>query len=513
MAFNKPVNVPTVKYQMALTFEGFLGTRRRSTNVQKTLLAVLSLSIALGDITEDEHQENAGMHPSELRGALSSWPTQRAAAGASEVLDEEVELSDPQNDLVPQRAEALAADPPLSDRQPSVTPLGRWLKVLSDLFASFTRGKIQSHTTSEMPRYSNTEDTWLASDFKAPDAPPAPSQPELPRPAPVETVTPDDSFNSTTPSTRLRIAPAPSPAPPPPADSTKPQKFCEAGIPRPPPSKSGSKKLSKPKRFCTPALDPSALNQQYVRPYFNRHRGQTGILMGTGPSLEKFHYVTKDPADRRVVIFGTNGAIHWRRKVDYLFVHHGFGEDPNVKRQLMQYHPRKQKFFGHFPCCPKAGFSAADVMLSPNTSQFQVQSFICDRQPFPLVADVGRYPFGGSCSVIFSALQFALYTGIHNLFIVGCDTSENGYTKSGNLEHKNRNLSGVGKILKMWKEAVAWMKKAYPHVNIHVVNALGLKGLGLKEVSHVVWTRDHIQKAKSVAAAMRHKTNRTSMVQ
>ena len=35
---------------------------------------------------------------------------------------------------------------------------------------------------------------------------------------------------------------------------------------------------------------------------------------------------------------------------------------------------------------------------------------------------------GGSCSTIFAAMQFILYTGVSHVHIVGCDVSARGYS-------------------------------------------------------------------------------------
>lgn len=106
-------------------------------------------------------------------------------------------------------------------------------------------------------------------------------------------------------------------------------------------------------------------------------------------------------------------------------------------------------------------------------------------RPMPFVRDIGNYEFGSSCSVIFVALQFILYTGVKNLNIVGCDV-DGGYnaatvTKVGRAKG-TKGVSDPERILRVWHEAKAWCDREYSDRRIHVVRPVGLKRIGWSEV-------------------------------
>ena len=87
--------------------------------------------------------------------------------------------------------------------------------------------------------------------------------------------------------------------------------------------------------------------------------------------------------------------------------------------------------------------------------------------------DISTQPLGCFGSVVFPALQFALWTNPRRLYLVGCDCSLSGY--SYDKEYKNFLLPN--KIIEAYREFKIFASKYYPETEIISVNPVGLKGI------------------------------------
>ena len=88
-------------------------------------------------------------------------------------------------------------------------------------------------------------------------------------------------------------------------------------------------------------------------------------------------------------------------------------------------------------------------------------------------------------STIFHALQFLLYTGISQLYLVGCDAGT-GYVELQNHALKNlRNAKEIKAMLKQWKVAYDFVNSKYKNVNVTILNPVGLRGIGWREIHDV----------------------------
>jgi hypothetical protein len=89
-------------------------------------------------------------------------------------------------------------------------------------------------------------------------------------------------------------------------------------------------------------------------------------------------------------------------------------------------------------------------------------------------------PLADCGSVVFSALQFALWLNPRKLYLVGCDCSHGGYFyKDGNAENKNSNTLEIDRVV----QGYIWFKKFaqryYPETELVSINPVGLRGIFL----------------------------------
>ena len=75
-------------------------------------------------------------------------------------------------------------------------------------------------------------------------------------------------------------------------------------------------------------------------------------------------------------------------------------------------------------------------------------------------------------SIAFEILQFAMYTGVKKLFLVGhdCDYSQGDYNNS----NVGKELNAGYWISKYWKVVEPWIKNKYPDLNISWVDPKGV---------------------------------------
>ena len=244
------------------------------------------------------------------------------------------------------------------------------------------------------------------------------------------------------------------------------------------------------KETCYDAMR-SVMNQKFVKPHRGTNRGKSGVLFCTGPTLDAYgEHRVADSQGKPVLSFGVNSIVlNKKLHMDYVFLQDrgkptGDTGYLSNKEAVDGYEAGVRKFFGHYPGKKSFGPNGQHAKAA-NASRYQAHNSrpSCERTVVPLVADVGNFAFGGSCSTAFAALQFALYSGIERLYLVGCDV-HGGYgagAKNADVapekvpEHAARIISG-------WRVVPAFVKKHYPCATVTVVRPVALQGLGFREI-------------------------------
>ena len=76
-------------------------------------------------------------------------------------------------------------------------------------------------------------------------------------------------------------------------------------------------------------------------------------------------------------------------------------------------------------------------------------------------------------SIVFPAIQFALYSGFSKIYLVGCDC--NGYFHSNNYLTGQNNTSIHTDLVYWWYRMYEFKKKYYEDTRIISLNPVGLK--------------------------------------
>lgn len=220
-------------------------------------------------------------------------------------------------------------------------------------------------------------------------------------------------------------------------------------------------------------LSTYAMHQNAFPQFKNKHNGQDVVVVACGPTAKDYQPV-KD-----AIHIGVNRATHLPQvSLDYLFV-----MDANDKRKTNQmsdyndYRPDKCiKFYGISGdfIDNKLFVPSESDTIKANAIRFRTDNLIGLRitNNGRFLYDISTQPLTDCGSVVFSALQFALWTNPRRLFLVGCDCTATGhFNSSGDKTGLPPTIRNSYSKLKDFAEAY------YPNTEIISVNPVGLKGM------------------------------------
>lgn len=216
-------------------------------------------------------------------------------------------------------------------------------------------------------------------------------------------------------------------------------------------------------------FETATINTNAFLEYKNKNRGKSIVIVGGGPSLEKYIPI--------------EGALHigmnrsWKRKDiynDYYFVQDGIRKHLESGGEGLKKGISDNIFIGcyHERCEYRdIEFPEEYFIMNNNTRRF-----FLDPQPTKFIyKDISYHNVMDFGSVAFSALHFALYTYPEKIYLVGCDTDYSGYF------YDNSKMWASDKLIRMcrlgYARVKAFSKQFYPETNIVSINPVGLKGL------------------------------------
>lgn len=196
--------------------------------------------------------------------------------------------------------------------------------------------------------------------------------------------------------------------------------------------------------------------------YKNYYTGKNVVLVATGPSLAQ--YV---PIENAIHI-GVNRAFYWIKKpFDALFIQdYNIGDE--ILDQAIQYSADNESvlFLG-----------LVDQYIIPESTALRAAAkrYYTDylyRPKFNFAYDISSQRLGDFNSVVFSAMQFLLWTNPKRIYLVGCDCNRSGY-----FDNKEQTNYLTDKIIEHWALFKEFAHIYYPETEIISVNPVGLRGM------------------------------------
>lgn len=218
-------------------------------------------------------------------------------------------------------------------------------------------------------------------------------------------------------------------------------------------------------------LSTYCLHQKTFLPFKNKHRGESVVLVGAGPSVLQYIPLKK------TYHLGLNRAFKFDKvHFDYLFAIDQSG--------ICEYYDE----FASYPNCTKF---VGDQDNGPN---FQIPesyalSMDCLRYKTSVHLPSGRFafdidtePLGNFCSVSLQAAQFLLYTNPKKIYLVGidCNLATGGHFVGGvyDISSRGESLSvNDSRSINDWKNLKNFAETYYPDTEIISINPVGLKGV------------------------------------
>ena len=208
-------------------------------------------------------------------------------------------------------------------------------------------------------------------------------------------------------------------------------------------------------------LTPSmvALHRETFSKYKNCHQGRDVVIVGTGPTLSDYIPI------KNAIHIGVNSAVLFDKvTMNFLFVHDKVAFDKCSAEIL---NGKGRKFFG---ITGEKNIISDQYLEGIDCERYYVDSQMYFKD-FPY--DISNAFLADYSTVIFSALQFALWTNPERIYLVGCDCTEFGYFDQSEKKSKSN--------IKNWK--IGWEKfknfqeSYYPKTQIVSIRPIGLKDL------------------------------------
>lgn len=218
------------------------------------------------------------------------------------------------------------------------------------------------------------------------------------------------------------------------------------------------------------SLPAFALHQEVFPKYRNIHKGRDIVIVGAGPTLDDYVPISD------AIHIGVNKTFLCEKlQLDYLFIQDCF-EDIQEAADLYRGAACK-KFYGYHPnnaVCAIPVRSAENA----NAERYFFEDLPLDAQ-YPFPPDISCARLGTFSSIIFPALQFALWTHPRRIYLVGCDCSSLGHClgiKSKTSAEMKFPLA-TERLRFGWEKMKMFINRYYPDVEIVSINPVGLKGM------------------------------------
>jgi hypothetical protein len=213
----------------------------------------------------------------------------------------------------------------------------------------------------------------------------------------------------------------------------------------------------------------------------NLHLGETCYILGSGSTIQQFKIQEEG------IFIGCNHIIknaEIKEKLKYYFFGHGYMEHNNDNTPIYGNHKKEVDSLDHnikkFAMVSRDNDISVHLFTQQAIRNLQnINAIPCDINIHHIYKDLENKPFLNH-SIIFPAVQFAIYSGFKKIYLVGCDC--NGYFHSNNFIHGTKNADIDNDLVYYWKQMFKFKNLHYSDCKIININPVGLKGLMDKDL-------------------------------
>ena len=211
-----------------------------------------------------------------------------------------------------------------------------------------------------------------------------------------------------------------------------------------------------------------ALHERVFPQFKNRHYGQDVVIVATGPSLKDFVPI------KNAIYIGVNRAFTVEKlTLDYLFMQDYKATSAYIEESFPYKNKELTRFYGIEPNKIENFVIPEPIALHHHALRYYVHSTFSDTPPLPdtFAYDLSAEELYGKGSIVFPAIQFALWTNPKRIYLVGCDCSNAGHFNTKDLS------SGCDNLITHYQLLKQFVHTHYPETEIISVNPVGLKGM------------------------------------
>lgn len=214
------------------------------------------------------------------------------------------------------------------------------------------------------------------------------------------------------------------------------------------------------------------VHKESFKGYKNKYAGRDIAIIATGNTL-KFYQPLEN-----VINIGVNKAcLYDKVKLDYFFAI-DYNHVKSYLNTLLDY-PNKSvvpflgihppQIFGLTEVKSRSIIPESEIIKLNAKKYYLYTNFPPYNCRYNTEIDKTWFVEGGS--VVFSAMQFALFTNPKRIYLVGCDCS------TGYFDEKKPVIKPNKDLVRSWKELKKFVNIYYPETEIISVNPVGLKGI------------------------------------
>ena len=205
--------------------------------------------------------------------------------------------------------------------------------------------------------------------------------------------------------------------------------------------------------------------------YKNRFYGKDIAIIATGPSLNNYKNI------ENTINIGVNKSfLKDNINLDFLFAQDYYAIKDYIDLISNPKYQNIQKFYGSVSNRPY-GLKEIDssILIIPESLRLRHNAkkyFLYSKWPaYPIAfnPDIDTTFLTDGRSVVFSAMQFALFTNPKRIYLIGCDCTS-GY-------FDNTVGADASILIEGWKQLKKFADTYYPETEIISVNPKGLKGI------------------------------------
>ena len=219
-------------------------------------------------------------------------------------------------------------------------------------------------------------------------------------------------------------------------------------------------------RIVEKKLSTMMMHQKTFPQFKNIHHGQDMVILASGPTLQYF-----EPFENCIYVGVNKSFSAQKHKLDYLFIQDFSGATSRYINNIKSLDCIK--FYGltcedSFPerTIPE------DVRLDAKAYPYRTDWEKIPNFQTEFAYDLSTQSLGCGGTVVFPALQFALWTHPKRIYLVGADTSCGGY-----FDNSGKNILFPNELIPLYRKFRDFAKQYYPNTEIISVNPVGLKGI------------------------------------